>query len=134
MDIGFQTERDCSSGLPCGRVSFCEAYGDRSFPGDRAPIHLFVDTPAANGRRSELAATRCSVARSDEPRAARSTPMISNSSIPRNARSFQSAKRPPQRAGLWTRSNWPCAARIHTPQGRRIGTTTQGFLSCSQGI
>jgi len=133
MDIGLQTEGDCGLGFPCGRVVFYEAYGDRSFPGDRAPIHLFVDTPAADGRRSELAARRF-VARNDEPQTARSTPMISNSTLSRSARPFQSAKRPPRWVGLWTSSNWPCAARIRTPQGRQIGTTTRKLLLCTPSV
>jgi hypothetical protein len=129
MSICFQTERDCGFGFPCGRVAFCEAYSDRSFPGDRAPIHLFVNTPAADGRRSELAAAKRFITRNAKPRTAGPTPMISNSALSRSARPFQSAKRPPQWVGLWTNSNWPCAARIRTPQGRRICTTTQRLLS-----
>jgi hypothetical protein len=134
MDLGFQAEGDCGLGFPCGRVVFCEAYGDRSSPGDRAPIHLFVDTLAADGRRSELAVTRRFVARKDEPRTARSTPMISNSTLSQSARPFQSAERPPQWVGLWTRSNWPCAARIRTPRGRQIGTTAQNFLLSTPSV
>ena len=134
VDLGLQAEGDCGFGFPSGRVVSCEAYGDRSFPGDRAPIHLFVDTPAADGRRSELAVARRFVARNDKPRTARSTPMISNSTLSRSARPFQSAKRPPRWVGLWTRSNWPCAARIRTPQGRQISTTTQKLLSYTSSV
>jgi hypothetical protein len=49
MDFGILNGSDCGFVLPEGRVVFCEAYGDRSFHGDRAPIHLSVDAPAANG-------------------------------------------------------------------------------------